>query len=126
MIQYEQATIGFPLPDSAPFHQQVRLAPTPISEQVAMSLTSTDGVVDFNVYVHLASVDPSRNRYRFYTLTWQPSLFGGGAIVRHWGRIGTKGQWRAIFFGTREEAQETVEETLKRRLGHGYQVVRWE
>lgn len=80
----------------------------------------------FKAYAHLLSVDPDKNRYHFYTLTWQPVRFGGGAIVRRWGRIGTEGRWRAIFFGSREEAQKTVEGILKRRVGHGYAVVRWE
>ncbi|HZK67539.1 MAG TPA: WGR domain-containing protein [Chloroflexota bacterium] len=55
-----------------------------------------------------------------------PALFGGRAVVRRWGRIGTEGRWRALFFGTREEAQKAVEGILKRRVGHGYAVVRWE
>lgn len=87
---------------------------------------SVDRVAHFKIYAHLVSVNPAQNRYRFYTLTWQPSLFEGGAIVRRWGRIGTEGQWQAFFFGTREEAQKTVEEILKRSLAHGYTAVRWE
>ena len=90
--------------------------------------TVTSGVLRsfFATIAHLVNVDPDKNRYRFYQLTWQPSLFGGGAIVRRWGRIGTEGRWRPLFFASREGAQETVEEILKRRLGHGYRVVRWE
>ena len=126
MIQYEQATIEFPSLPSQPLIEKVRIVPAPVREQPALSSMPTDGIVHFNVYAHLVSIDPDRNRYRFYTLAWQPSLFGGGAIVRHWGRIGTKGQWRAIFFGSREDAQKTVEEILRRRMGHGYQVVEWE
>ena len=87
---------------------------------------SADGAIHFNTYAHLVSVDPDKNRYRFYTLTWQPSLFEGGAIVRRWGRIGTEGRWRPLFFPSRQEAQKTVEGILKRRLGHGYCVVQWE
>lgn len=87
---------------------------------------SADGAIHFNTYAHLVSVDPDKNRHRFYTLTWQPALFSGGAIVRRWGRMGTEGRWRPLFFGSRESAQKTVEETLKRRMAHGYQVVRWE
>ena len=86
----------------------------------------SDGVVHFQAYAHLVNVDPDKNRYRFYTLTWQPSLFEGGAIVRRWGRIGTEGRWRPLFFPSRQEAQKTVEGILKRRLGHGYCVVQWE
>lgn len=34
----------------------------------------------FEVELRLISIDPGKNRYRSYTLTWQPSLFGGGAF----------------------------------------------
>ncbi len=125
MIRYEQTSIEFLIPPSEPFLEQVRLAPTPIREHMAVSTVPADGVVHFDVYAHLESIDPDKNRCRFYTLTWQPSLFGGGAIVRRWGRIGTEGQWRAILFGSRKEAQKTGG-ILKRRLGHEYQVVSWE
>ena len=90
------------------------------------SSTASNGVVHFKAYAHLSSVDPAKNRYRFYTLTWQPSLFGGLALVRSWGRIGTSGHSRAIFFADQEGAQKAVEEILKRRMAHGYAVVRWE
>jgi len=126
MIQYQQATIEFTFPPSEPFVEQVGLVPRPIRRQTTTSPIPADGVLHFNVYAHLVSIDPAKNRYRFYTLTWQAALFDGLALVRCWGRIGTSGQSRAIFFGTREGAQKTVEETLKRRLTHGYQAVRWE
>lgn len=126
MIQYEQATIEFPLPPSQPLIEQVGIDAHPVWKRVTTSSAPTDAIVHFNVYAHLVSIDPSRNRYRYYTLTWQPSIFGGGAIVRRWGRIGTEGRWRAIFFGTREEAQKTVDGIVKQRLARGYQVVQWE
>ena len=87
---------------------------------------SADGAIHFNTYVHLVSVDLNKNRHRFYTFTWQPSLFGGLALVRSWGRIGTSGRSRAIFFADQEGAQKAVEEIMKRRMAHGYAVVRWE
>ena len=96
-----------------------------LSTQVEVSPTPSYGIARFQAYAHLVNVDPDKNRYRFYTLTWQPSLFEGGAIVRRWGRIGTKGRMRPLLFGSREEAQKTVEEILKRRLGHGYCGVQW-
>ena len=126
MREYEQAATLFPLPLPEPMLEPARLTPGLAGKRVAVSPVPADGIVHFKAYAHLVSVDPDKNRYRFYQLTWQPVLFGGGAIVRRWGRIGTEGRWRAIFFGSRGEAQKTVEEILKRRLGHGYAVVRWE
>jgi predicted DNA-binding WGR domain protein len=91
-----------------------------------VSPTPSYGIARFKAYAHLVSIDPSKNRYRFYTLTWQPALFEGSALVRSWGRIGTSGRSRAIFFADQKSAQKRVEGILKRRLGHGYAVVRWE
>lgn len=42
--------------------------------------------------VHLRRIDPVHNMRRFYTLSIQPTLFGGASLIRNWGRIGTKGQ----------------------------------
>ena len=91
-----------------------------------MAVAVSNEVVHFKAYAHLLSVDATRNRYRFYTLTWHPSLFGGGAILRHWGRIGAEGMRRALFFESCEDAQKTLEWILKRRPSHGYSVVGWE
>lgn len=48
-------------------------------------------VVGFQQFARFVSLDPDENRQRFYTLTWQPLLWGGGALVRTWGRVGTRG-----------------------------------
>ena len=37
--------------------------------------------------LRLVSLDPSRNRARVYTFTWQPTLWGEWALIRAWGRI---------------------------------------
>ena len=77
----------------------------------------------FRARVHLTSVDPARNRYRFYSLSWQPLLFGGGALIRSWGRIGTAGRTLAMAHPDRASAQPAIEQLLLRRLRRGYQVV---
>jgi hypothetical protein len=92
MRECEQTIIEFPFPLPEPVLEQVRYALGPIRKQVAVSPVPSDGAVHFNTYAHLVNVDPTKNRRRFYTLTWQPSLFGGGAIVRRWGRVGTEGR----------------------------------
>ncbi|AQU89304.1 molybdate metabolism regulator (plasmid) [Komagataeibacter nataicola] len=40
----------------------------------------------------LVRVDPAANCWRFSHLSLQPDLFGGTALVRQWGRIGTAGR----------------------------------
>ena len=77
----------------------------------------------FTAYARFVSVDSTVNCFRFYSLTWQPSLLGGGVLIRSWGRIGTKGRSLATTYPDRQEAQELVDHTVRRRLQHGYQVV---
>ena len=90
---------------------------------------SCAGVVEvarFRQRVALASVDPARNRARFYLLAWQPGLWGGGALVRTWGRLGTPGRSLTARYDDREAAQARITQLLRRRLRHGYRVVAWE
>ncbi len=77
-------------------------------------------------YVRLRSVDPTRNRDRSYTLTWQPGLIGDGALVRCWGRTGGAECTRIDYYPDRARAQVHVEAILRWRLRHGYRVLGWE
>ena len=77
----------------------------------------------FQAYARLVSVDPAKNRFRFYTMTWQPMLWGGGVLVRNWGRIGTKGRWLQTHHKHRSSAQELIDQSVRRRLQRGYHVV---
>lgn len=42
--------------------------------------------------------DTTKNMARFYAMSIEPDLFGGSALVRRWGRIGTRGQERIDLF----------------------------
>ena len=79
----------------------------------------------FRGRVRFVSVDPERNRARFYTLTWQPALWGGGAVVRAWGRLGSPGRTLTHFYLDRASAQARVERLIRRRLRRGYRVIEW-
>lgn len=82
-------------------------------------------LAQFHAYVRFASIDPARNRAHVYTLAWQPLLWGGGAVVCTWGRLGRPGRTRKWCYPDRASAQATVERIIRRRLQHGYQVVSW-
>ena len=84
---------------------------------------SVDSLTQFQADARFISVDPAKNRFRFYALTWQPGLWGGGALIRTWGRIGTNGRSIETPYQDRASAQELVEQVVKRRLQHGYAVV---
>ena len=82
----------------------------------------TEELAGFTAYVRFESSDPAENRHRFYDLSWQPTLFGEGALVRTWGRQGQPGTSRATFYPDRACAQDEIRQVVRRRLAHGYQV----
>ncbi len=74
-------------------------------------------------YVCLASVDASQNRYRWYRLSWQPTLWGEGALVRWWGRKGATGRRQVSWYPTAEDAQVESQRLLRLRARHGYRLL---
>lgn len=49
---------------------------------------------------HVQPIHVARNMARYYRLAIEPTLFGDLALVRNWGRIGTRGQERVDLFNT--------------------------
>ncbi|WP_273772457.1 WGR domain-containing protein [Brucella intermedia] len=76
--------------------------------------------------VHLRRIDPSQNMRRFYSLTIQPTLFGGASLIRNWGRIGTNGQTMMETFDLPTQADVAFERLTgsKRRRGYREALVR--
>ena len=70
--------------------------------------------------VHLRRIDPAQNMRRFYSLSVQPTLFGGASLIRDWGRIGTRGQTMMETFDTAGDADLAFDrlERSKRRRGY--------
>lgn len=66
--------------------------------------------------------DPARNMARFYTLAIEPSLFGGAALVRQWGRIGTRGQLRIDLFASEREAECALARLAAAKTRRGYRL----
>ena len=81
------------------------------------------GVASFAHAARFVSVDSAQRRFRFYELRWQPTLWGGVALARAWGRLGTPGRWRAREYPDRTAAQPDVERAVRRRLERGYRLV---
>ena len=86
----------------------------------------TETLTTFSAYIRFESSDPAENRHRFYDLTWQPTRFGEGALVRTWGRQGQPGTSRATFYPDRACAAAEVRQLVRRRLQHGYRVIEWQ
>lgn len=83
-------------------------------------------VVGFQQFARFERVDHAQNCERFYALTFQPLLWGGVALVRSWGRIGSSGS--RLLEGTyadRQEAQPLAEKLVRRRLQRRYELVAW-
>ena len=70
--------------------------------------------------IYLTKRDPEKNMARFYALDLQPTLFGGWAVVKEWGRIGRAGQGRSALYGEKSQAETAFSRELGRRLKRGY------
>jgi predicted DNA-binding WGR domain protein len=72
--------------------------------------------------ITLYRVDDGQNMHRFYHLRVEQTLFGGWALIREWGRIGSrKGQTLEEWFDDAEPAEIALRklESTKRRKGYG-------
>lgn len=65
-------------------------------------------------------VDLTPNMARFYVLSLEPTLFGEVAVLRHWGRIGTRGRMTSSVHPTLQDAEAMLSRQLARRRKRGY------
>lgn len=70
--------------------------------------------------VFLTRTDPGRNVARFYALSIEPTLFGGYAVQRTWGRLGTAGRSRSDFFDDIVSADASKAELARRKRKRAY------
>ncbi|MGA8055725.1 MAG: WGR domain-containing protein [Burkholderiales bacterium] len=70
--------------------------------------------------VDLRRIDPAANCFRFYRLALWPDLFGGASVVRHWGRIGTRGRQQLNPYPSPEAAARMLERLHRQKLRRGY------
>lgn len=72
---------------------------------------------------HFRRCDPASNMARFYHLSLEPTLFGGIALLRRWGRIGTTGQQRMELHADVAAAEAAYLRACVARLKRGYLAV---
>ena len=84
-----------------------------------------DTAAGFRQFVRLESIDPDRNRFRFFVLSFQPTLWDGPALVRTWGRVGVPGRSQVVPLPDGADPQVIIRRVLRRRLSHGYVVTAW-
>lgn len=69
----------------------------------------------------LHSVDPTKNRFRFFTIeVWAPPVGTGAALRKRWGRIGTEGRSETLYFDELAGAKHYAEVLVRRRSKRGY------
>jgi predicted DNA-binding WGR domain protein len=74
-------------------------------------------------HLHIQRIDATRNMARYYRLEIEPTLFGNIAVVRNWGRIGTRGQERVHFFENEKQALALFLDILREKRRKGYRPV---
>lgn len=66
-------------------------------------------------------IDPAKNVARFWLAAVTPTLLGGWALLREWGRLGSPGTVSSRSFEREEEARRAERAGIRRRERHGYQ-----
>ncbi|QEO18981.1 WGR domain-containing protein [Acetobacter vaccinii] len=77
----------------------------------------------FPTSARLQRIRPDRNEWRWYALSIQPDLFGGAALVRRWGRLGTAGQMRLDLHDNEGAAANALSRLIRHRLRRGYMMM---
>jgi predicted DNA-binding WGR domain protein len=70
--------------------------------------------------VVLYRIAPTKNMQRFYTLSVVGNLFGGGSLIRSWGRIGKRGQSKIELYDCEVSAYKELERISASKMKRGY------
>jgi predicted DNA-binding WGR domain protein len=78
----------------------------------------------YSFHLYCQRIDRTRKMARYYALAIQPTLFGETAVVRRWGRIGSRGGEKSEVFATEREAAVHFLALARRKRLKGYKPVR--
>lgn len=67
--------------------------------------------------------DRAANAYRYYRISWEPTLFDAGAVVRTYGRKGRRKRVAITPFPSLADAWPFIRATIRTRLRHRYTLV---
>jgi predicted DNA-binding WGR domain protein len=73
--------------------------------------------------VIMKRVDQAQNMARFYEIDVQPTLFGDYVVQRHWGRIGTAGQFKTFWHSSEDQADQMANNVAHVKMRRGYRPV---
>lgn len=65
-------------------------------------------------------IDSDRRMARFYVLAIEPTLFGGYAVVREFGRIGRSGRVISQLYASADEAVKVFQRQRQAKERRGY------
>ena len=68
------------------------------------------------------SIDPNRNRFRFYRVYLAEDLWGDTAVIKRWGRIGHRPRQQIFWPQSDAELARLLQYTILRRIHHGYRL----
>lgn len=66
------------------------------------------------------SIDPNKNRYRYYQIYLTEDLWGKTCLVKAWGRIGQRPHHRFYWPESEEELARLLQQAIFRRRERGY------
>ena len=68
------------------------------------------------------SIDPKQNRYRFYNVGIGSDLWGNVLLIKHWGRIGTRGR-RQFVWASVDDLNKLILHIREERLAREYELL---
>ena len=71
----------------------------------------------------MTNIDPTKNKWRFYSAQLGRTLLGDWSLTREYGRIVSPGRTTIESFASEEEARRAEGETIRLRIRHGYSQV---
>jgi predicted DNA-binding WGR domain protein len=89
-------------------------------QEVPMRRRDLPSLPEWSATIAFQLVDPSRNRYRAYSLWLTQDLFGDWVLLRAFGRIGKAPRVQHRTFPARSDAEALAQQLIRRRLLHGY------
>ncbi|HED03783.1 MAG TPA: hypothetical protein ENI60_03330 [Candidatus Fraserbacteria bacterium] len=69
------------------------------------------------------SIHPEENRYRCYSLSVGPDLWGQPCVIRRWGRLWGGASEQFTWVSSEDELLDLIRETQLSRSRHGYRLI---
>ena len=85
-----------------------------------------DAVPAFTRELRLVRIDASAAPARVEVLQWQPTLWGGVALVRLRGALGQPVRTEVLREMAAPQPDETLRQLVRRRLRAGYHIADWQ